>query len=128
MVNVFIVEDDPSLIMLYEKALKFKGYSVIGTAKNGQEAVDSFKLLNNKPDIILMDHRMPVKNGLEAAKEILEFDGNTKIIFASADKTVRDEALALGALSFKNKPFTLEQLFSNIEKAIKAKGLMEVTH
>ncbi len=128
MVKVFIVEDDPSLIMLYEKALKFKGYSVVGKAKNGQEAVDSFKLLNDKPDVILMDHRMPVKNGLEAAKEILDFDHDTKIIFASADKTVRDEAMALGVMSFKNKPFTLEQLFSNIEKAMRTKSLMEISH
>lgn len=118
MVEIFIVEDDDALRILYEKALKLNGYNVIGSAKNGEEAVNMFKNFSNKPDIILMDHRMPIKNGLEAAKEILEIKNNTKIIFASADQSVKAEALSIGVISFKDKPFTLEILFKNIEKAI----------
>lgn len=118
LVEIFIVEDDDALRILYEKALKLNGYNVIGSAKNGEEAVNMFKNFSNKPDIILMDHRMPIKNGLEAAKEILEIKNNTKIIFASADQSVKAEALSIGVISFKDKPFTLEILFKNIEKAI----------
>ena len=77
-----------------------------------------YKDFSTKPDIILMDHRMPIKNGLEASKEILEMDGHPKIIFASADKSIREEALSLGILSFKDKPFTLQRLINNIKKAI----------
>ena len=118
MVRVLIVEDDESLRDLYRIALKLKGHDVIGTAGDGNEAVDMFKNYQIKPDIILMDHRMPGKSGLEATKEILSMNGKSKVIFASADKSVREEAISLGASSFKPKPFTLEKLCSNIKKAM----------
>jgi len=118
--KIFIVEDDKSLREVYRKALNLNGYQVIASAKNGQEAVSMYKSFPEKPDIILMDHRMPIKNGLEASREILEMNGNgySKIIFASADKSVRKEALSMGIQSFKDKPFTLKRLYDNIEKAM----------
>ncbi len=118
MVSIFIVEDDESLSILYKKALILNGYDVIALAKNGQEAVNIFKELQDKPDIILMDHRMPIKNGLEATKEILKINNNSKIIFASADSSIKEEAISIGATSFKNKPFTLNKLIQNIEKVV----------
>ncbi|MHA1104417.1 MAG: response regulator [Promethearchaeota archaeon] len=120
MVNILIVEDDHSLRLLYEKALSLNGYNVIGSAKDGEEAVNLYKDFKNKPDIILMDHRMPIKNGIEATKEILANSSEIrpKIIFASADKTIKEIALSTGAISFKDKPFSLEKLFKNIEKAL----------
>jgi len=116
--EVFIVEDDDALRILYEKALKLYGYNVIGSAKDGEEAVKMYKSFQNKPDVILMDHRMPIKSGFEAAKEILEISKESIIIFASADKTVKEKALSLGAMSFKEKPFTIERLVNNIKKAL----------
>ena len=104
--------------MLYEKALKVNGYHVLASAKNGEEAVTMYKSFSDKPDVILMDHRMPIRDGLSAAAEILEMNGHSKIIFASADKSVREEALSLGVLSFKDKPFTLQRLLNNITKAL----------
>ena len=61
-----------------------------------------------------MDHRMPVKNGIEATKEILANSSEIKpkIIFASADKTIKEIALSIGATSFKDK--TLITVSSNI--------------
>ena len=118
MARVLIVEDDDSLRNLYQIALKLKGHEVIGTAGDGNEAVDMYRNFSIKPDIILMDHRMPGKNGLEATKEILQMNGKSKIIFASADQSVREEAISLGARSFKPKPFSLEKLCSNIKKAM----------
>jgi len=116
--RVLIVEDDDSLRKLYRIALKLKGHDVVGVAGDGNEAVDMFKKFSIKPDIILMDHRMPCKNGLEATKEIMKMNGKSKVIFASADKSVREEAISLGARSFKSKPFSLEKLCSNIKKAM----------
>jgi len=118
LVSIFIVEDDESLLNLYKKALSLNGHEVIASAKDGEEAINTYKNLNKKPDIILMDHRMPVKSGLEAAREILAMDGDVNIIFASADKSVKKEAISLGVKSFKDKPFTLDRLFKNIEKTI----------
>ena len=52
-------------------------YNVIAAADNGLDAVTMFKIFSEKPDVILMDHRMPMKSGIEAAKEILEIDNRT---------------------------------------------------
>jgi len=118
-ISIFIVEDDYSLRLLYEKALKLNGYNVVGSAKDGDEAVNMYNRFSIKPDIILMDHRMPIKNGIEATKEIFQksSDIKPKIIFISADRSIKETALSIGVISFKNKPFSLERLFNNIEKA-----------
>ena len=121
MTSVFIVEDDKSIQMLYRKILDLVGYKVIGVANNGEEAIEMYNSFNDKPDIILMDHRMPIKNGIETTKEILRIHGTQKIIFASADKTVRKEALETGTAGFIDKPFSLAQLHQTIKKVVKTK-------
>ena len=75
---------------MYETMLKILGFNIVNTATNGEEAVNMYKSFSVKPDIILMDHRMPIKNGLEASKEILQIDKSSKIIFISADQTIKN--------------------------------------
>jgi len=120
MVNIFIVEDDSSLRMLYEKALALNGYNILESARDGQEAVQKYEAFKEKPDIIIMDHRMPIKNGIEATKEILNNSSEIKpkVIFASADNSIKEMALQIGVKSFKSKPFTLQRLFDNIKKVL----------
>ena len=77
-----------------------------------------FKSFLKKPDIILMDHRMPIKNGIEASKEIMKIDGKTKIIFLSADNSIKEEALSIGVIKFRDKPFSIKQLINDITKAL----------
>ncbi len=116
--SIFIVEDDIYLRLLYEKALNLKGYTVLASAKNGKEAIEMFKNFSTRPDIIIMDHRMPLKNGLETTKEMLEMDQDLKIIFVSADKSVRNQALSMGAKIFTDKPCTIQDLYKDIEYAL----------
>ncbi len=108
-----------SLQQLYKMILESSGFDVIGTANNGQEAVGMYNSFQDKPQIILMDHRMPIKNGIEATKEILQSKNYSKIIFASADKSVKDLALSIGASSFLEKPFSYVDLIKEIEKVLK---------
>jgi len=119
MANIFIVEDDISLRALYEKALNMKGYQVIASAKNGKEAIEMFKKFHQKPDVIIMDHRMPLKNGLQVTKEMLEIDKSLKIIFISADQTIREKALSMGVINFTDKPCSVQKLYRNIEDALR---------
>ncbi|MHA2038246.1 MAG: response regulator [Promethearchaeota archaeon] len=119
MVKIFIVDDDQSLQRLYVLILKEAGFDIIDTAFNGKVAVDKFFSFEHKPDIILMDHRMPIKNGLDAMTEILKVDGRSKIIFASADISIRQQAFSLGACEFLNKPFNMGKLLNTIQKVIK---------
>lgn len=98
--------------------LTFSGFEIIGMAKNGEEAVQMYKNFPKKPDVIIMDHRMPIKSGIEASKEILEIDKDAKIIFASADKAIEEWARSIGAICFICKPFSNKKLIANVYKAI----------
>ena len=118
MIKIFIVDDDHSLQGLYRLILKEAGFEIIGTALNGKVAVEKFKSFDTKPDLILMDHRMPIKNGLDAMVEILAISNNVKILFASADVSVKKKALSLGACDFLDKPFKMQRLLNTIEKVM----------
>ncbi len=117
MASIFIVEDEISLQELY-KILSSAGFNIIGIASNGEEAVSMFEKFNKRPDVIIMDHRMPIMSGMQAAEEILKRDEKAKIIFASGDEGIKKYAKSIGALSFKVKPFSNEKLIRNIYKAL----------
>lgn len=119
MTSILIVEDDIYLQKLYEMMLKTQGFKIIGKAGNGSEAINIFKSLQNKPDIVLMDHRMPIKNGIDTTLELTRLNSHTKIIFISADNSVKKQALSIGAKSFIEKPFSIDQLINIIKKVIK---------
>ncbi len=118
MVNIFIVDDDQSLQRLYTLILKEAGFKIIGTALNGKIAIEKYKKFKENPDIILMDHRMPIKNGIDAMIEILKINRNEKIIFASADITIKKKALSLGAYAFLDKPFNMNKLMETIQHIV----------
>jgi DNA-binding NtrC family response regulator len=66
-----------------------------------------------------MDHRMPLKNGLEATKEITKLDNRTRVIFASADNSIKQLALQAGAISFQAKPFKMTDLINEIKRNLR---------
>jgi len=112
MKTILFVDDETEFLELYAMMLERKGYNVI-TAKDGEEASSIYKKLNPKPDVILMDYRMPVKDGITAAREILT-ENNANIIFTSADETILPLVEKMG-MSFLRKPFSLETLEEKIE-------------
>lgn len=118
--EVFIVDDEPSLQILYREVLVMGGFKVAGIANNGLEAISMFKSFSNKPKVILMDQRMPELSGLEASKIILQVDNRVKIIFLSADNSVKEEAISLGAFLFIDKIFTINELIDAINRAIES--------
>ncbi len=117
MLSILLVDDDTSIRLLVPRLLTSRGFAISGTAENGAEAVDLYRTLPVKPDIVIMDYRMPIKNGIDATKEILQINQEAKIIFASADNSVEDLALSNGAVSFLVKPFKVDDLVTSIDKA-----------
>ena len=115
MATIFIVDDEPMLHELYDAILEMGGHEIVANAYNGDEAVEIFKGMDEPPEVMIMDHRMPNKDGVETTKEILKINPNIKIIFASADTAVRNDALNSGARSFLSKPFTMSDLLERIE-------------
>lgn len=102
----------------YKKLLTFYGFEVAGVAEDGEEAVSMFKSFSEKPKVILMDNRMPKLNGIEATKIILQIDKNVKVIFVSADDSIKEEVFSIGAFSFWDKPFMIDSLINKIKDAI----------
>jgi len=116
MAKIFIVDDDVDVVLLFEQFLIMEGHDVISKAFNGEEALDIFNHMSIKPDLILMDHRMPTKNGLETTEEILKINPKIKVIFVSADYTVKEKALDVGAIDFLEKPIDLNTLITMVER------------
>jgi DNA-binding NarL/FixJ family response regulator len=82
-----------------------------------------FKSFSNKPKVILMDQRMPEMSGIEATKLILQIDSSVKIIFLSADDSVKEEAISIGAFLFIDKVVTVSKMIGAINRAIESYGL-----
>ncbi|MFX1570742.1 MAG: PAS domain S-box protein [Promethearchaeota archaeon] len=118
--KVLIVDDDPHILKILKVNFKRKGYKVIGIASNGQIAVNLYKSYSIKPDFVLMDYKMPIMNGLEATKEILEVDEKARIIFISGNLEIKDLALASGAIDFISKPINFNNIIQSFNKINKS--------
>lgn len=106
MKRVLIVDDAAFMRMSIRTMLVKNGYEIVGEASNGLEAIDKYKTL--RPDLVTMDITMPGMTGLDALKEIMQFDSNAKVVMFSAmgQEIMIREAIMLGAKSFIVKPFT----------------------
>ncbi len=113
--RVFVVEDDQQIIELYRVILKMYGYEFAGFALDGKEAVQVFEAMNPRPDIIIMDQRLPLMNGVEATKEIMRMDPGAKVLFVSADNRSRESALSSGAMGFITKPFQMKDFMTHLD-------------
>jgi two-component system chemotaxis response regulator CheY len=102
-VRVLVVDDSGFMRKRVCEQLEAQGHSVVGEAKGGNEAVEMFKTL--KPDLITMDITMRDKDGITAAKEIMELDPQARILFLTIlkDEKYKIEAENLGAIGFLNK-------------------------
>ena len=88
--KVMIVEDDNDILLLYKDYLKSKGYSVIASATTADEAFIDFE--KYKPDLIIIDYKLPgIKNGLQAAKEILTKFPSARILIIPAQVDIKNE-------------------------------------
>jgi two-component system chemotaxis response regulator CheY len=94
---------------------------VVDVASDGEEAVRKYKEMSEKPVVVIMDQRMPVKDGVSATQEILKINPDATIFFGSADLHIEKEALAAGAKGFLLKPFRIEELLGAIEEAASKK-------
>ena len=115
-INLLICEDDPILRVVYEKMFSEYPINIMALAKDGKDGVRAFLDHQDTIDIILMDFRMPRMNGIEAMREILDINPKAKIIFLSADETIKRQALRMGARSFLSKPCSIKELISLIQE------------
>ena len=118
--RVVVVDDEDFIRELYKDVFESRGITVFA-AQSGDEALSILKTMKHGPDAIIMDHRMPGKDGIETTREILRMDPSIPVIFSSADETVREQALEAGAVSFWAKPFPVGLLVDALLEIVEAK-------
>ena len=114
--KVLIVDDSLIMRQLITENLKDLSLDVVGTAPDGQTALELFK--KTQPDIVTLDITMPYLDGIEVLGEMKKINKNVKVMVITAlkDKATGLEALQLGATSFINKPFNTEYLKSEFKR------------
>lgn len=122
--KILIADDEKNMIWALKKALENEEYKIF-TASNGEEAVNKVKAV--EPDLVLLDLRMPQKDGMEALKEIKIFDPKVPVIMLTAHGTMESavEAMKIGALDYLSKPFDVEELKIQIRKALEIRGMKD---
>lgn len=121
--RILVVDDEKIITMHLEELLTSMGYSVVGTASNGAEAIQMTQDVN--PDLILMDIIMPGDmTGIDAAKEIkTQFGIPVIFLTAFADDKIIEKAKISEPFSYIVKPFQGQELKAAIEIALYKKEM-----
>jgi two-component system chemotaxis response regulator CheY len=121
LVSLLVVDDSLIMRKAILKYLEDYNIEVVGTANNGEKALELFKKYN--PTVVTLDITMPGIDGLYVLKEMIKINNSSKIIVITAlsDKETGLKSIKLGATSYISKPFsrsTLKQTFERVIKTI----------
>ncbi len=116
MPKLLIVDDEPENIELLGRRLRRRGFEVL-SATSAEEGIAT--ALAERPDVVLMDVKMPVVDGFEATRRLKANDLTRSIpvitLTAHAMQEDRDQAVAAGADEYETKPVDLDRLMAKIE-------------
>ncbi len=117
--TILIVDDDVNLCHALSEELTEVGYKTHWVT-NGDDAIDY--ILSKPIDVVLLDLKMPVKDGFEVLKELEKYKLKVKIIVLTAYADVRSAVAAakLGATDFINKPYDFDELLITIRKVLQS--------
>lgn len=114
--TILLVDDDTDLLENTAFMIKSMGYDVI-TAENGVDAVEKYKEI--KPNLTIMDIKMPQMDGYEAFFKIKQFDSEAKVILITAytlDEKKHLKAKSMNLITTISKPYTFEQLENTVNE------------
>ena len=118
METLLIVDDEEHQRLLYQEELSEEGYQVI-LAGNGKEALE--RLSESVPDLIVLDIRMPIMNGLEALGKIIGKEKGILVIIHSAYSSYKDDFMSWAADDFVVKSSDLTELKRKIRELLDKK-------
>lgn len=114
--RVLVIDDDAFVTMSLKTILECdEQIEVVAIGNDGKQAISLYR--EHKPDVLLMDIRMDIMNGLEAAEEIFTIDKSANILFLT---TFSDDEYIIKALNIGARGYLLKQDFESIIPAIKA--------
>ncbi|MEP1487784.1 MAG: response regulator transcription factor [Algibacter sp.] len=119
--SIVIADDHPLMLRGLTDFLTSKGFNIVGSAKDGNSAYNLIVKL--KPDIAILDIRMPHRTGLEIAESVMKNNLKTKVIIITFDKEKElfNKAKAFNVYGYILKEFAVEEIETCIEHAINNK-------
>jgi DNA-binding NtrC family response regulator len=122
--KVFLLDDEELIVSVLAKSLKREGYEVYPETET--DGVIG-KLKSWDPDVLMMDIRMPDRNGIDILEEIKDSQIDTQVIMLTADDTVETavKAMKLGAADYLTKPFNTDEVKIVIDNIIKNQNLRQ---
>lgn len=125
-VKVLLADDEQHVRQLIKAVLTPLGSEIVAEAQNGNEALARYKEL--RPDVVLLDVNMPVKDGIAALREIREFDGNASVIMLTSlsDMETIQTALELGAVQYIRKDTPITEMRQIIKDAWQHLGVQRL--
>jgi DNA-binding response OmpR family regulator len=124
--KILIVDDDPGIVRLLALRLKAKGYETVG-AYDGLQCLLVAK--KEVPELILLDIKMPLMNGIDAFEEIINLEATKEIpvLFMTAypSRIIKDLVLKMGAKGCISKPFISEDFEQTVDMVINKYNLSD---
>ncbi|HOO38249.1 MAG TPA: response regulator [Deltaproteobacteria bacterium] len=118
MKRILLVEDDKNVRRLLKEELNDEGYSIT-VASNGKEALSMLqKKENEKPDLIILDLRMPKMDGFETMGHILKSRQDTPVIIHTAYSSYKNDVMVMAADAYVEKSHDLKKLKDVIKDLI----------
>jgi DNA-binding NtrC family response regulator len=120
--RILVVDDAPTTLDILERNLSSRGHLVL-TASNVADAV---RVLESSPvDLVITDYKMPKISGLDLIRHVRENCFDTEVIMITGYASVKGavEAVKMGADEYLPKPFTDEELFAAVERALNKRAL-----
>ncbi|MEU9205804.1 MULTISPECIES: response regulator [unclassified Streptomyces] len=115
--RVVIAEDEALIRLDLKEMLEEEGYSVVGEAGDGQQAVELAR--EHKPDLVILDVKMPVLDGISAAEKIAEESiAPVLMLTAFSQRDLVERARDAGAMAYLVKPFSKSDVVPAIEMAV----------
>jgi DNA-binding NarL/FixJ family response regulator len=123
--TIVVADDHPAMLAAVSEILERHGFEVVGRAMDGQQAVDLIE--STKPQVALVDVRMPHLSGIEVAVRTIASSPDTSIIFYTAygDRALLSEALDVGARGFVLKEAPLSDLVRAVQTVIAGEAYVD---
>jgi CheY-like chemotaxis protein len=118
---VMIVDDEDFVTLLAQRVLTDEGYRVV-TAKDGFQAIDTYRKLKDQIALIILDFTMPVMDGSDVFEELLLIEPKVPVVLSSgfAEQSRLRTMLARGLRGFIPKPYTQQKLLTQIRSTLDA--------
>lgn len=126
MAKILVIDDEKSIRDTLKEILEYEDHKV-DLAEDGEEGLEKFK--NNKYEIILLDIKMPKKDGIEVLEDIFSVSTDTPVIMISGHGNIDTavESIKKGAYDFIEKPLDLNRLLVTIRNAMDRSSLIKET-